>query len=120
MFTLFGKEIRKMRLDRGMILKVMAELLDVSPAFLSAVETGRKAIPSDFVSRIAIALNLTPDLRQRLQEAAELSAKEFRIPMADDASDRDRCMVASFARQFPALPEDVKMEISQILERTRG
>ena len=40
--TDFGKAVRKARLDADETLATMAESLNVSPAFLSAMETGRK------------------------------------------------------------------------------
>lgn len=42
MVTAFGKFCRKLRIDRGQIMLDMAESLQVSPAFLSAVENGKK------------------------------------------------------------------------------
>ena len=42
MITRFGKELRKIRIDHGEILKDMAEKLQVTPSFLSSVEVGKK------------------------------------------------------------------------------
>ena len=42
MITSVGRFLRKLRIDRGKILKTMAETLGVSSAFLSAVENGKK------------------------------------------------------------------------------
>ena len=44
MLTSIGKFLRKLRIDHGEILKDMADKLDVSVAFLSAVENGKKKI----------------------------------------------------------------------------
>ena len=51
MLTPFGKAVRKIRIDHNMKLSTMAERLDVKPAFLTSVETGRKSVPSDFPER---------------------------------------------------------------------
>jgi transcriptional regulator with XRE-family HTH domain len=45
MLTQLGIFLRKLRLDRGEILKDMAIKLNVSSSFLSAVENGKKRIP---------------------------------------------------------------------------
>ncbi|WP_309460957.1 helix-turn-helix transcriptional regulator [Escherichia coli] len=45
MVTSFGKTLRKMRIDRGMVLKNMADLLGVSSAYLSAIELGKSEPP---------------------------------------------------------------------------
>ena len=42
--TSFGKEIRKLRVDYDQTQKDLAKLLGVSPAFLSAVEVGKKQV----------------------------------------------------------------------------
>ena len=49
MITAFGKFLRNLRMDIGELLLQMAEKLDVSPAFLSGVENGKRKIPSDRV-----------------------------------------------------------------------
>ncbi len=35
-----GRELRKLRIDRGEIIKTMAENLGYSPSYLSAIEMG--------------------------------------------------------------------------------
>lgn len=42
MLTAFGKEVRKIRLDRGELLKTMADSLGVKSSYLSAIEHGKK------------------------------------------------------------------------------
>ncbi len=54
MLTEFGKAIRKIRLDKGEILKDMAKRLGISSAFLSAVENGRKNVPENGLIRYRI------------------------------------------------------------------
>ena len=39
---------RKLRIDNNQILKEMADLLDVSSSYLSAVENGKRNIPNDW------------------------------------------------------------------------
>ena len=42
MLTSIGKFLRKLRMSNGEILRDMAEALEVTSAFLSAVENGKK------------------------------------------------------------------------------
>ena len=44
MLTEFGKILRKLRIDRQELLRDMAKNLEVSSAYLSAVETGKRKI----------------------------------------------------------------------------
>ena len=55
MVTAFGKFCRKLRIDRGQIMLDMAESLQVSPAFLSAVENGKKNVPAQWRDKIVKA-----------------------------------------------------------------
>ena len=43
--TEFGKIFRKARIDAGLKIQDMANELQVSPAFISSIETGRKKMP---------------------------------------------------------------------------
>ena len=51
MLTSIGRFLKKLRIDRGEILKDMAEKLDVTVSFLSAVENGKKHMPSAWNGR---------------------------------------------------------------------
>jgi len=63
--TPFGEEMRKLRAERGLRLKDMAAGLGVSPAYLSALEHGKRGRPNRrFVHRICqfLALQRLADL----------------------------------------------------------
>jgi transcriptional regulator with XRE-family HTH domain len=49
----FGATVREYRRSLEITLSVMAAKLDTSPAFLSAMETGRSKIPMEWVEKIA-------------------------------------------------------------------
>ena len=51
--TKFGAAIRESRRNLDLTLSTMATALHTSPAFLSAMETGRSKVPMDWVERIA-------------------------------------------------------------------
>lgn len=51
--TKFGAAIREYRRDLNLTLSVMATALKTSPAFLSAMETGRSKVPMEWVEKIA-------------------------------------------------------------------
>ena len=52
MYTEFGKWLRTLRISIGIRLYDMSKALSVSSSFISAVETGKKSIPLDFVEKI--------------------------------------------------------------------
>lgn len=49
----FGVTVREFRRSLGVTLSSMASALDTSPAFLSAMETGRSKIPMEWVDKIS-------------------------------------------------------------------
>lgn len=51
--TKFGVAVREARRQLGVTLSVMAAGMGTSPAFLSAMETGRSKVPMDWVEKIA-------------------------------------------------------------------
>lgn len=72
--TPFGDKIRHMRHDRSITLKQMADDLDVSSAYLSALEHGKRGKPTWFmVQRIIAYFNVIWDEAEELQRLAEIS-----------------------------------------------
>jgi len=72
--TPFGRKLRAMRDERGLSLKTMAEGLQVSSSYLSALEHGRRGSPSWFmVQRIIAYFNVIWDEAEELQRLAETS-----------------------------------------------
>lgn len=114
--TPYGKAVRRLRLEKEITMSRMAEGLNLSPAFLSGVETGSKKIPADLPEKTADFLKATPAERNSLREAAALSAQEFRVGVSRGASVHDREIAAMFARRFPNLNDDEKASIRRILE----
>ncbi|WP_033064254.1 helix-turn-helix domain-containing protein [Pseudomonas sp. GM18] len=51
--TKFGSAVREYRRQRNITLTTMAAALGSSPAFLSAMETGRSKVPMEWASKIA-------------------------------------------------------------------
>jgi len=72
--TPFGEKLRAIRAARGLALKDMAAGLQVSPAYLSAMEHGRRGKPSRrFVHRVCQFLGIIWDEAGELQQLADLS-----------------------------------------------
>jgi len=72
--TPFGLKVRAMRAAKGVTLKAMARALDVSPAYLSALEHGRRSRPSrTHVHRVCTYFNIIWDDAEELERLAALS-----------------------------------------------
>ncbi|MFS8047181.1 helix-turn-helix domain-containing protein [Rhizobium sp. BR 314] len=72
--TPFGEAIRKLRLRKGVSQKQMASALNVTPAYLSALEHGKRGTPTfDLLQRIAGYFNIIWDEAEELFLLARFS-----------------------------------------------
>lgn len=113
MVTNFGKFCRKLRIDNNELLYNMAEKLEVSTAFLSKVENGRKKPPVEWKSRLTELYSIDA---ARLEEL-EQSFFEARNSESIDIShmeESDKNLMLSFARKLDTLDKE---RIRKMLER---
>ncbi|WP_136657968.1 helix-turn-helix transcriptional regulator [Nitratireductor sp. XY-223] len=81
--TPFGEEIRRLRAERGITQKQMAQAIGVSPAYLSALEHGHRGQPSwEMLQRIIGFFNVIWDDAEELQRLAALSHPRVTIDTA--------------------------------------
>jgi transcriptional regulator with XRE-family HTH domain len=72
--TPLGARLRQLRRDRNLSLKDMAAGLNVSSAYISALEHGKKGVPTWFlVQRIITFFNLIWDEAEEIEKLAQLS-----------------------------------------------
>jgi transcriptional regulator with XRE-family HTH domain len=72
--TPFGAKLRELRSSRSLTQKQMAAALNVSAAYLSALEHGHRAAPSfEFVQRVTGYFNIIWDEAEELQRLAAIS-----------------------------------------------
>ena len=72
--TPFGEHLRTLRAARGMTLKQFAAVLQVSSAYVSALEHGRRGVPSSgLVHQVCEALGLIWEEADELNRLARLS-----------------------------------------------
>lgn len=78
--TPLGAKLRVLRAERNVTLKQMAEALNVSSAYLSALEHGKRGKPTWFLlQRIIAYFNVIWDEAEELQRLAELSDPKITI-----------------------------------------
>lgn len=81
--TPFGAKIRELRRKRNITLKEMAAELQVSSAYLSALEHGKRGRPTWFmVQRIISFFNVIWDEAEELQRLAEMSDPRVTVDTA--------------------------------------
>lgn len=86
--TPFGEKVRSLRAERGLTQKQMAESIGVSPAYLSALEMGKKGRPSfALVQRIITYFNIIWDDAEELIELAGISHPRIVIDTSNLSAD---------------------------------
>ena len=105
MVTALGKFCRKLRIDKGELLFDMAEKLDVSTAFLSKVENGRRKPPEEWEDKIIELYNLEGNRKSEFEDCF------FRAKNADSIDirnydDENKNLMLSFARKFETLDKE--------------
>lgn len=116
MITTFGKCLRRLRIDYDEILKDMANKLNVTSSYLSAVENGKRNIPDGWVEKISVLYGVS---LEELKKAVEQSVKDIKISL-ENKNESDRDLVFAFARNFNELNDEEKENLKSILSQKRG
>lgn len=93
--TEFGKAVRKARLDVGENISSMATELNLSAAFLSGIETGRKKIPEAVVAAVQRFFSQRGLVIEKLPEMADVANKSVSL---EGLAPQQQMLVAGFAR----------------------
>ena len=112
--TKFGVAVRKVRLDKLMMLSDMASKMDVTPAYISSVEFGRKPITNKYVERVIEALEANDIEAIEIHRAADLSRKEYQIDAAN-MSDDARLVAGQFARKLEQMDPQKLKQLRELL-----
>lgn len=115
MITSLGRFLRKLRIDRGEILKDMADKLEVSVSFLSAVENGKKRMPAVWNTKLCLLYQLTPEQKQEFTTAIAETEESLEMNFYGVAAENRRLAV-SFARKFSDFDEGQIEAIRKILQ----
>lgn len=113
--TPLGRFLRKLRIDRNELLKTMADKLDVSSAFLSAVEMGRKHMPATWEQTLVEDYRLDAGQTAELSNAIAESAKSVRLDLTNISADSRRTVLA-FARKIQEVDEADLERIAEFLK----
>ena len=116
MLTSLGKFLKKLRVDRNEVLKDMAGNLGVTASFLSAVENGKKRMPSEWNGRLCAIYGLDADLRKQLTAAIAETESSIDLDFAETGQ-ANRELAVFFARRFATLDSDQVKAIQKILRK---
>ena len=117
MLTDFGRFLRKIRIDCDEILKDMAEKLNVSAAYLSAVEMGKRNIPEQWVNKVSELYALSDEDKEKLNSAADNSAKSITLNFENIGNAQKETAIL-FAREFENVDTETLDKIKKLLRNT--
>ena len=117
MTTPFGEAIRRIRRERGVSQKDMARALNVSAAYLSALENGRRGQPGfDFLQRVAGYLNIIWDEADDLFRVASISHPRVVVDTAGMPA-AYTALANRLAQQIRTLGPETVRELTAVLDR---
>jgi transcriptional regulator with XRE-family HTH domain len=115
--TPFGEKLRRLRRERGIAQKQMAAALGVSAAYLSALEHGRRGVPSwAMVQKIIGYFNVIWDEAEELERLASNSDPRVVIDTAG-LSPAATALANRLAREIDQLDEEKLAAIGEILQQ---
>lgn len=118
-YTSFGEFVRILRIKRHEVMGDMAKVLNVKVPFLSAVENGKKNVPSEWAEKIAMAYSLNDSEKDELYQAIEESRTQYKIP-AINAGIVQRRAALQFARSFDEMDDETATKILNLLSKKGG
>ncbi len=115
--TPFGERLRALRQARGMRQKDLADMLQISAAYLSALEHGRRGRPGPgLVHQVNEVFGLIWDEAEEIAVLARDSRPKVTLDTA--GLDPAKTLLANqLARALPALPPAAVSEIAAVLDR---
>ncbi len=117
--TPFGKKIRALRKNKGINQKQMAADLDVSPAYLSALEHGHRGQPTwAMVQRVIGYFNLIWDDAEEIEQLARLSHPRITVDTSGLSAEAVT-LVNHLARNIRTLPPAKITELLVTLDRKK-
>ena len=115
MYTELGKFLRHLRIENRENLKMMAIKLEISSAFLSALENGKKSISDKLKEKLIETYQLNSEMILKLEEAISISNETVSINLTNSSMEKQKIGIL-FARSFNDLDESKLAKIRFILK----
>lgn len=113
--TPFGKYIRKLRIDHGRILADDANYLQVTSAYLSSVEVGKKAVPRAWEPVLAARYGISDAERRNFRRAIVISDPIARIQLPPGTNDLVRRAVHLFNEHYRQFTKEQWQAMGELL-----
>ncbi len=115
MITRIGTFLRQLRTEKKEKLRDMAIKLGVSSAFLSAVENGKKKVPSSWTKKLSELYALSNEQIEELKESIVESSGVVEINIKNASKNSQRAAIC-FARKFETMDDEIAQRFIAYLE----
>lgn len=97
MVTQLGKVLRIIRINTGDSMRTMADKLNVSISYLSAIENGKRNVPSDFAERVSAKYTLSDKDKENLNNAISQTASKIKMDITE-LSEKQRKLIYALSK----------------------
>lgn len=112
----FGILLAHIRLEHQEIIKDMSDKLNMSPAYLSSIETGRRSVPEDMIQKLKETYSLDQETVHKLEIAkAELNL-EVNMKINAETTKDQIALATLFSKTFTDLSAEQINQIRTLLE----
>ena len=118
-YTPFGKELKKLMINKDIRMYDFAKELGVSSAFVSSVLTGKKNVPYEWFSFIRDYFQLSLEELINLENLAQESKDQCKIDLTN-CNDLARKTVLEFQRNLNELDDETLKQINKIIKKGGG
>ena len=116
MLTEFGKITRKLRIDNDVLLKDMANALNISSAFLSKLETGKSKPNLKLADKIKDIYNLDDKAYNDLINAIDIDNKSIIQPVFAK-SKSDMKLIVKLANKLKSMSDTQKQKFIKDIKK---
>ena len=114
MISKFGIIMKKIREKENDSLRQMAVKLGISAAFLSAMEVGRKTIPSNYIEKINAIYHLSNDELAQLEMSIYETNKKVSLEL-EKMNEAQKDVSLLFARKIKTADNDLLKKLKEAL-----
>ncbi|MCF0117280.1 MAG: helix-turn-helix domain-containing protein [Bacilli bacterium] len=114
MVTQLGKILRIIRINTGDSMRSMAQKLDLSVSYLSAIENGKRNVPADFEEKFIQKYDLSDKDRENLRNAITQTTENLKVNITE-LSEKKRKLIYALSKD--QLDDETVELLCEIIEK---
>ena len=117
-YTKFGEYVRVLRIKHHEVMSDMAKILNTSPPFLSAVESGKKNVPKGWVTKLVEHYCLDSEEKLELENSIEESKTHLKLNLVNSGCNQRKAAL-QFVKSFEKMDDETAIKIVKLLEERK-